>query len=295
MSLRTRLEPAFRRITRRLYQPPMLALAAIVIGVVVAAPHVRRLSRELIRQPLYLVDGADIRISKPHKWVRREFFDEAVAAAGLKQPLSVADPTLVPRLKAGLEGSAWVESVDRMDASLNDGLQIHLTYRQPAMTVQTRNGLFPVDALGIVLPPRDFVAEDASRLPRFVLDLPVSPPTVGSRWRHETVLAAAEVAASLDDILATDSIWLRCELTEIRVSAGDESVFELWANNGSRVVWGRIGDTAQDVEPSSDDKVQKLEQILAERGSLAAPAGPYLIDLRRWDVVTLEPLAVSIR
>lgn len=295
MSARARIASGIQHYARVFYRPRVLVCVALLIGAFVAAPHVRRLSRELTRQELYLVDGSDVRISKPHRWVSPDFFTEAVERSGLRTPLSVADPALIPALKAGLEASPWIAEVRAMRADFNDGIAIHVIYRKPAMTVQTASGLYPLDGEGVVLPPQDFRPEDADRLPMLRLPDLGQPPSVGQRWRDERIRSAATIAIDLDDPLDEQSVWRRCDLKTIDIALADESIFELRSRAGSRVVWGRVGEAALDVEPSVEKKIGKLEQILTERGSLSAPAGPYLIDLRRWDVVTLEPLAVSTR
>lgn len=267
----------------------------MLVGAVISAPHVHRLGKELLRQPIYLVEGGEVRISKPHQWVNRDFFANAVVKGGLTSPLSVADPTLVGKLRDGLEADPWIESVDQIDVSLQDGVQILATYRTPALMVQTLDGLFPVDKNGVVLPTRDFAIGDTSMFPRFRL-FDSSPPTaIGSRWRDPRIVEAARLATLLSPFNEEQNLWKRCELAEIRPSESADGSFEMYSQAGSRVIWGRTSEAAQDVEPTDAQKVGKLEQILAARGSLAAPAGPYLIDLRLWDQITLEPLAVSYR
>ena len=284
-----------KKLAQRLYRPTILAGLAVVIGGLVAAPHVYRLANELANEPIYLVEGGEVRISRPHKWVNRDFFRQAIERGGLRNPLSVANPMLVTMLRAGLEGDPWIESVEQISVSLQDGVEVMVTYREPALMVQTIDGLFPVDVNGVVLPADDFSKEDRSSFPLLRVFAAERPTAVGKRWRDDRVLAAAQLARVLSPKNADASLWDRCELVEIRPSDSDETTFEITSREGSRVIWGRVDQAGQTVEPSDEQKLGKLERILASRGSLSAPAGPYLIDLRLWDQITLEPLAVSYR
>lgn len=295
MSLRSNIQSRLRSAARSAYRPSFLAGAALLIGAIVVAPHIYRLSKQLSRQPIYLVEGGEVRISKPHRWVSRDFFKAAIDRGGLDTPLSVADSTLVSKLQAGLEGDPWIESVDKIQVSLKSGVEVFVTYRTPTLMVQTLDGLYPVDANGVVLPSQDFAVGDKSGFPLLRLFDGKAPAGIGVRWRDARVVSAARIAGELSPVDDVNNLWTRCQLVDIRPSEVDEKSFEMYSKGGSRIVWGRVGDASRDVEPTDEQKAGKLEQILSARGSLSAPAGPYLIDLRLWDQITLEPLAVSYR
>ena len=287
-SLRHRL----RSLLAAFYRPPVLGACAILLGSVIAAPHVMRLSRELSREPIYLVEGGEVKISRPHEFVDPAFFRDALTRADLTPPLSVADPTLVPRLTESLGASPWVASVDHVSATLRDGVRIALTYRQPALMVRTSGGFFAVDGEGVVLPTHDFSPDDAAKFPKLTL-FDGKASGVGLRWRDERVLAAASIVTALNAPPKSGdrSLWQQADLVEVRPAA-DGNGYELRTAVGTRVVWGEAaGDGV--TEPTTDQKAGKLLSLIERRGSLDKPAGPYRIDLRRWDVIVLEPLAVA--
>ena len=286
---RPSLKRRLKKLAASLYRPPVLGAAAILAGAAVAAPHAVRLTRELAREPIYLVEGGEVKISRPNDHVDPAFFREALEASGLGTTLSVADPTLVPRLAATLGESPWVESVDHVSATLREGVRVVLTYRRAAVMVRTASGVFPVDGRGVVLPGRGFDRDAAAELPTMPL-FDGRPAAAGQRWRDERVLGAAAVAARLQE--GEQSVWRRADLREVRPD--DEGGFELWTAAGTRVVWGRAeGDGV--VEPTAEQKAGKLAHLLDRRGSLDKPAGPYRIDLRRWDQIVLEPIAAAMR
>ena len=289
MSSRRSLRRRLRDAVTSLYRPSTLGVLAILLGAAVATPQVMRLTRELARQPIYLVEGGDVQITRPHEFVDPHFFRDALDAAGLEPPLSVVDPLLVSRLRLSLEESPWVASVDHLSATLSGGVRIALTYRRPAMMVQTGDGLFPVDEDAVLLPSRSFDRMDAGRFPMLRLFEGSPAAAVGGRWRDTRVLSAVQVVRALHPFGEDQTLWQRAELVELR--PGDTTkTWEIWTAAGSRVIWGEA-DSDGVVEPATEQKIGKLESLLAQRRSLNAPAGPYRIDLRRWDVITLEPIA----
>ena len=294
---RSRLRRRLRGWFATFYRPPVLGLFAIALGAAVATPHVVRLSRELTRQPIYLVEGGDVRISRPGEFVDPAFFREALQRAGLESPLSVADPTLVPKLSAALSESPWIDRVDHVSASLQHGVRVVLTYRRPVLMVQTDSGTYPVDEHGVVLPSGTFGPTDAEAFPTLTL-FDGTQSAAGHRWRDQRVLDAARIVRQLSDGETApggpgESLWQRSQLRGVRPSA-DGSGFELWTAAGSRVIWG-VAEGDGVVEPTTAQKTGKLIALLDRRGSLDRPAGPYRIDLRRWDVIVLEPLATARR
>ena len=291
-SQRSSTKRRLRAAVARLYRPPVLAGCAILLGALIAAPHVVRLSRELARQPIYLVEGGDVRISRPHEFVDAGFFREALDSARLTPPLSVVDPMLVPRLRRSLEAEPWVAEVSHLSATLQDGVRVVLKYREPALMVRTADGLFPVDADGVVLPAEDFTPETAAAFPTLRL-FDAHPHAAGARWRDERVLEAAAVVRTLRPFGGERTLWDRAGFREVRPVEVGEGL-ELLTAGGSRVVWGRA-DSDGTVEPSTDQKIGKIESLLRQRETLDAPAGPYRIELRRWDYIAVEPIGGAVR
>jgi hypothetical protein len=173
-------------------------------------------------------------------------------------------------------------------------LEVELSYRQPVAMVEVKLGMYPVDALGTLLPPADFSVADTKRYPviRNVSSTPQGP--AGTHWGDECVVAAARLAAILGPH------WKRFDLEAIRAPRReqakvepDDLVFELATQGGSTILWGRAPGTDHPGELSPEQKIGRLEKYLADFGSFDQPHGPYEIDIRHWQEISRRPLAAQ--
>ena len=272
-----------RRLAGRLYQPRTLLGLALLAGMLIATPQLMRLTRQLREQPEYQVDASDIRLSPPPPHVPREMLTDALTRAELGDRFSKLEPNIATRLHDALASDPWVEEVVRVTVD-RTGVSLQLRYRSPALAVETDRGRFLVSADGVLLPSAAAVRLDLDALPRLTgtRRAPVSP--AGQRWRNREVVAAAELVAELT---ASGDVWSRSDLVSLR-EAGP-SQWELAAGNGSVVYWGAAGDVV--TEPSTEQKRQRLEKVLTQYGSLTDGQGACRVDLTRWDMIAMEPIA----
>ena len=260
----------------RLYQPRMLLTLATLAGLAIAAPQVFRLVKQVREQPEYQTASGEIRLTPPPPHVPRSILAAALTRAGLPDPFSRLEPDLAARLHAALEEEPWVETV-RGVVVRRDGVELHLDYRTPALVVPTPQGQYLVAADGVLLPPETMDRLDLDALPRLQDEqsAPVAP--AGRRWRNETVVTAARLAADLGPLYAKASLG--------GLSADADRRWTLHTAGGSRIVWGTHQDIA--TEPTREQKRQRLAELLTVRG----PLQPGLrIDLTRWDVIAIDPL-----
>lgn len=267
-----------RQLVVRCYQPRMLLALATLAGAAVAVPQLVRLTGEVRQQPEYLTAVREIQLTPPPPHVPRTILADAIERAGLADPFSKLEPDLAARLHASLEAEPWVEAVRGVLVD-RGGVQLHLDYRSPALAVATPTGTFLVDASGVLLPTDSADMLDLDALPRLdgTQRAPVSP--AGQRWRNETIVQAAAVTTQLGEL------WAVCGFVAVRPDA--DRRWTLVHRSGTLVAWGAADAVA--TEPTPAQKRQRLEELLAARGSLD---GPLRVDLTRWDVIALEPLTV---
>ncbi len=292
-------EPLGRRL-RRWYRPRVLMLLAVGLGVAILRPYIAPHLPDLAEQPDYQFATRDVRITKPNRWVPQDLVEQAVQRAGLPETVSLLDESLVEDMGRALAAHPWVSRVVRVRKS-RSGVTADLEYRTPVMMVETRRGVYPVDLQGILLPPADFGVTDVARLPlvRNVQSLPDGP--AGTPWNDEIVRGAARLAAALAPDQDLTRYWTRFSLTSIVAPAREKAdasladlAYELATRGGSRIVWGRAPGVDQ-LEPSVDQKLGRLEQYLASYGSFDQPHGAFRIDIRHFEVISRQPLGESRR
>ena len=160
-----------------------------------------------------------------------------------EEPVSILEDGLAERLAKAFRKHPWVRRVTGVRLSHPARVDVELIYRAPAAAVAVRDGLYPIDAAGVVLPPADFTRAAADALPRIQRPTagPFAPPgPAGTAWPDDAVLGAAKVCEELA------AVWADCDLAAVRPlsddgtgDAGDDVRYELATRGGSRIVWGR--------------------------------------------------------
>lgn len=229
----------------------------------------------VVEQDAYQVDPQDVEITATPSWIRSDVRDEALRAGGLDKSPSVLDGDLTERVSAAFAAHPWVERVDRVTKLHPARVEVDLVYRRPVCMVELPNGyngVYPVDAAGVLLPTNDFTPEVAEQYPRLVGALALPAGKVGAAWGDSGVTGGASVAAALAEC------WLPLKLQRIIAvrdpQAGDRQ-FHVVAENGAKIIWGHAPISATAGEPTPADKLAALKQAL----SSAAPGST--IDLRR--------------
>ncbi|NNJ24943.1 hypothetical protein LzC2_10050 [Planctomycetes bacterium LzC2] len=226
-----------------------------------------------------------------------------------EEPVSVLEDGLAGRLADGFAKHPWVAGVERVEVLSPAAAVVELRYRTPIAAVAAGDGLYPIDAAGVLLPPSDFTRPAADALPR-IAGIESTPGPAGTVWPDPAVTGAAAVCAAL----ASD--WPRLDLAAVRpldASAGrfwervrqtpvaddDQEVgdprFELVTRAGSRILWGRPPGTSHPGALATDTKRLRLTRDLA--GVLAGERtrGPEWADLTAWDGVYHLPLRAAMR
>ena len=173
-------------------------------------------------------------------------------------------------------------------------IEVELTFRSPAAMVAVPDGLYPIDAKGILLPPIDFSVADA-RLYPVIRGVQSPPPSAeGTRWRDPAVIGAAQLA----ELLRPN--WKKLNLAAIRLPhkkrpliQPEDLTFDLETRGGSLIRWGRAPASDHPGELTPQQKIGRMQKYLADFGSFDAPHGPYEIDIRHWQEISRRPLSAS--
>ncbi|QDT34816.1 cell division protein FtsQ/DivIB [Thalassoglobus polymorphus] len=278
------------------FRPTPLIITAFIISGIVFAPYAPHLLPDLSQLEEYQFEMEAIEVNQPNEWVPGTLIDTVLINSEFPERISLLQPNLSRDVAEALHAHPWVHHVDSVRLTNERSIRASLKYRLPVAFVETNEGLFPVDAEGVLLPAVDFKIEDIDKLPHItnVLTKPIGK--AGTPWGGGIVESAAKIAAALTPNQNMEKYWNRFELTSIvapDVKEGqmtaDDMTFELATRGGSRVVWGKPPG-ADDLEPTVQQKIGRMEQYLSRFGKFDEPDGPYRIDIRLFDAISLQPL-----
>ena len=236
----------------------------------------------------YHVNPQDIVISPLPAWIHTDVKREVIRDASLEGSLSVLEEDLTKRVANAFSLHPWVAKVHRVSKHHPARVEVQLTYRQPVAMIEVSGGLLAVDVEGMLLPSEDFSPAEAKKYPRIarIESHPAGP--VGTSWGDVNVVGGAQIAAALGPRWQTFKFYriLAPRLTGA-LGAGlptppdvDRYTFELSTHAGTRIIWGRPPGSEPTGEAPAPAKIQLLDQIVAQSGSLDGPSGAQLIDLR---------------
>lgn len=284
------------RLRRWFFRPGTLIAASFLASLIVLAPFIPHLLPRLSEQPEYQLSLDQIQVNVPPDWVPSTLTEEVLKGAPLPATVSVLDGDLCRRIGTAFESHPWVAEVRSVQLTGEPAIRVVLEYRVPIAFVETPRGFYPVDVHGVLLPPVDFSLNDTDRLPRIQGVNSVPSGIAGMVWQDVVVRSAARLAAILAPDQDMNRYWRRFGLRAIVAPPVDpatvsprELTFELVTDGGSRIIWGKPPG-ADDLEPTAEQKIGRLEQYLSRFGDFDSPDGPYRIDIRLFDAISLEPL-----
>lgn len=286
-------QPGGNFLTRLLFRPRFLLCLAVVVTAFVFYPKLKQLLPDLTGRGEYQLSIANINITPAPRWVASDLVAQVVAQSGRSEPLSLLDEKLVDDLALAFSKHPWVEKVKRVRL-VSTGIDVDLAYRKPVAMVQLKQGLYPVDVRGILLPPEDFSPSDVKHFPIIsnVKSTPQGP--AGTSWGDEIVLGAAQLAEiigphwqefALESIVAPDRATANMSL--------DDMIFEFATTGGSRIVWGRTPGTDNPGELTDEQKIGRLQDYQSKYGRFDQVQSPYRIEIHHWREISRRPLSVQ--
>ncbi|MFH5804396.1 hypothetical protein [Alienimonas sp. DA493] len=299
-----------RRVAGWFFTPRRLLIAGLLPLVAILVPWTIKQLPDLSAREEYRLTADRVRLEPPPPLAVPS---NVVAQVLGEEPASILEDGLAERLAEGFAKHPWVAGVERVEVLSPAAAVVRLSYRAPAAAVAAGDGLYPIDANGVLLPPADFTRPAADALPR-VGGIESTPGPAGTVWPDPAVTGAAAICAAL----AHD--WDKLDLAGVRpldasgerfwervrgapgAADGDEPSepvgdprFELVTRAGSRILWGRPPGTTHPGELATDTKRLRLTRDLA--GVLAGERtrGPEWADLTAWDGVYHLPLRTAMQ
>lgn len=278
------------------FRPAPLIVTAFLTCIGVLVPYIPHLLPDLTQLDEYQFELDRVAVNPPHDWVPGDFIDDVLLQSGLPQKVSLLQTGLCGEVARAFAQHPWIQEAKQVRLTSDRSIQAHLVYRCPVAFVETKEGLLPIDLDGVLLPAADFALEDIDRLPHILNVSSLPKNSIGEPWGDIVVLSAAKIAAALTPNQNLEKYWNRFELIGIVapevttvLPTSDDLKFELATRGGSRIIWGKPPG-ADDLEPTVEQKIGRMEQYLSRFGKFDEPNGPYRIDIRLFDSISLEPL-----
>ncbi|HTI52536.1 MAG TPA: cell division protein FtsQ/DivIB [Planctomycetaceae bacterium] len=283
-----------RSLRRQLYRPALLVAAAALVALACGWPVIHRLMPLLDGRSEYRLRAAQIQITQPPHWVPHNLVEQVIEKADLPAEMSLLDENLARDIAEAFALHPWVEEVVSVTKSFPAMVEVKLNYRRPVAMVQVKQGLYPIDVQGVLLPPQDFSAADAKTYPQIldVLSTPQGP--AGSDWGDPVVAEAARLANELAPY------WKKLQLAAIicpraqkRTDSLDEGIYTLTTTGGSQIIWGHGPGSDHPGELSTEQKIERLEKYASQYRGLDQPNQRFRIDIRHWRDIRRSPLSAD--
>jgi hypothetical protein len=223
----------------------------------------------ITRRPQFSVP--EIQSAVAPRWAE-QFGVETVRVEG--QGTSIFDPGLVGRVGLAFESCPWIKRVVAVERDFPDRLRVRFEYRRAHVAVRRPNGYVLVDEEGVRL-PGVFIDPPACERGAVVTGLTSPPAEPGKKWDDPGLAEAMAMA----EVVHRNDLLRRIGVREIDVSNfggradARRSEVVLVTAAGCEVAWGRTGSTARFGDPSMEEKLESLREVMA--------AYPELNGLRR--------------
>ncbi|QDT40111.1 Cell division protein FtsQ [Gimesia alba] len=278
-----------------LFRPKVLLALAVIVSGLFFFPKLKQQIPDLSQREEYQIATKDLSlIPAPPHYVPIDIVDQVIKRGPLPEQVSLLDQGLVLKVAEAFEKHPWVQKV--VSVRKTNTVEVEVIFRKPAAMVEGKQGLFPVDNEGVLLPPEDFSVSDARRYPVItgIQSMPAGAP--GTSWGDLTVTGAAQLAEALGPH------WKELEMVSIEapprttaVLSLDDLIYRLITAGGSEIVWGRSPKSQRRGELRVDQKIGKLEKYYRDYGGFDRPHGPYEIDIRHWQEISRRPLRQQSR
>ena len=268
-------------------------LAVIVIFFIAMAIGWYVYKDNILQQQQYQLKPEILNLSPEQPdWIKGDVLETVFADQKLGEHY-LTDRKIASQLRDAFLLHPCISAVTRVTKK-PDGVDITLEYRTPvAMVVvklDNRTWLYPVDNQAVVLPPREFSADDVGGYLRITHDYVPPAGQVGDGWGDEKLVKVAQIAGMLSKAPWQEMGLYNLELTQSPES--NESVLYILMKDvpGFRILWGSLPGDESPEELAAPDKLSRLVEFYLENETLVVGTEPLEIDLRPEARIEVTPL-----
>lgn len=287
-------------LVHRIFQPRVLFILAFLGAIPIFLPPAIKELPKIDDDNGYRLQWSDVELVNRPAVLPEDFLAQvertASQQAGGPAAYSLTDDQAARKIASAFALQPWVAKVDEVRLSYPAHAKIRLEFRQPVAVVEMANGVYPVAADGVLLPPKDFTSAMAARYPliRNVVTKPAGLP--GTSWGDPVVTGAARMAETLQPE------WQKLNLAAIICPrptkakyALEDVEYRLVTTGGSLVDWGRAPGADAPGELTAAQKVGRLTQYVTSYGRFDDPSSAFEVDIRHWQEMTRRPLQTVLR
>ena len=215
----------------------------------------RRYADDVRAHPDAVLFPEQVEVRGVAPWVRGDVRAEALRDASLDAGLPLDDPDLPERLRRAFTRHPWVREVVRVSISQPAAAEVEVRCRQPVAMVRVQDGLYAVDAEGVLLPSDDFTPESAAAYPTIAHVGSTPLGAAGTRWSDPIVVEGAAVAAAIGPE------WPRLGLRDLRPAGTPAGIhWDLVGDDGPLIRFGAAPGRERPGEPAAAAKVVRLRE-----------------------------------
>ncbi len=230
-----------------------------------------------IDRQLYSLKIDQVRISTQPSWIKSSVLQEVFKQKRLDR-INTLDPSATADIASAFETHPWVKSAKNVQ-KFSTGVAVDLVYRQPLAMLSVpyqdsesgewKQGFYPVDQYGVVLPLSNFSQSQVAEFEFLLIDIenvdriPEGMAYGDSRVQHALKLAQFLEASGQRSALEIQ--WLRVT-RDNDVSTGKPWLLQLQTAGNRMVIWGHTPGEEVSGENPPDRKLSDLANWLkAER------------------------------
>ncbi len=269
-------------LLRRQYRGLITTLAVVLAAIIGFAIAWQKWGVPSLDSDEYLVTAEKIDVTPQPNWIHTDVKAECVRSlSGTK--LSILDRELVEKIANAFTLHPWVSHV-RVEKRTQAQVHVELEYRRPALVVKIDapgdEGLLFLDEEAVLLPSTDFAPTEARNYLRIAAAGEAPSSVYGTPWNSERIAGAAQLAASWGDRWQPLGLyWIVAAKTP-----GGQLLYELRSQDDKiRLIWGRPPGAEGANEPTAEQKIAALEQLVQTEASLDKIAADKPLDLRTLD------------
>jgi len=234
------------------------AVAVVVAAAVGGWLLWRRHAADVRAHPDLVLFSEAVEVRGVAPWVHGDVRGEALRDASLDGGLPLDDPDLTERLRRAFARHPWVREVVRVDVRQPAAAVVEIRCREPVAMVRVRDGLYPVDAEGVVLPTEGFTPESAAAYPTIANIASTPLGAAGTAWGDPLVAEGAAVAG------VVGPEWPRLSFRDlVPVSVAGGIAWEFSGDGDRAVRFGSAPGRERPGEPTAAAKLARLRDLPA--------------------------------
>jgi hypothetical protein len=287
-----------------LLHPGTLFVLVTVLTIAGALHLWERYQHRLIPADDYQLTAERVRMTPAPAWAKIDLKRLLLEVPPGHQPPNILDTDVVGRSAMTLQSVGWVEEVQEVRKSA-DGLDIQLRYRKPVGMVELNHTnvpgwaetktaqVMPVDANGMVMPAH---VVQHFKLPRISVFHPqnLNAARPWSVWSDARIQDAAGIVELLGPRARQFGVYRVMTMRSSRQLSASQIPFELWPENGTKVIWGNAPGKEAVGEAAAQVKLAALVRFVGQRGSLGQMPDRK-VDLRSGKIVITHDSHVAER